>query len=187
MNVIRHYHIPTYCQVEIALCAFGEKNKRSVDLIPCQEPLSFVCAERDEIKRTCCEDPSQTWSSPSEITLHEKSYSSLNKTVAAVAMALRAVIQSLVEPATGWWLVSWQLSSCAAKQRVAARSCRWRMLTKGQARVVVGSVAALLFQTRTVTGATRLRPFCEDAQPDQLVFTSRSYLTYEQYSCLYWG
>jgi hypothetical protein len=32
------------------------------------------------------------------------------------------------------------------QNRAAARSCRWSMLTKGQARVVVGSAAAQLFQ-----------------------------------------
>ena len=91
MNVIRHNHIATYCDVVGLLGALGKKNERSVDLILCQEPLSFMRAERDEIKRTCCEDPSQTWWSPSESPLHGKSYSSLNKTVAAVATALRAV------------------------------------------------------------------------------------------------
>jgi hypothetical protein len=91
MNVIRHNNIATYCDVVGLLGALGKKNERSVDLILCQEPLSFVCAECDEIKRTCCEDSSQTWWSPSEITLHGKSYSSLDKTVAAVATALRAV------------------------------------------------------------------------------------------------
>ena len=80
------------------------------------------------------------------------------------------------------------LGNCAValQNRAAARSCRWRMLTKGQARVVVGSAAAQLFQTRTVTGATRHASFLGDAQPGQLAFTSRSYLIYEQCSCLYW-
>ena len=56
MNMIRHNHIATYCDVKLVLGALGKKNKCSVDLILCQEPLSFVCAERDEIKRTYCED-----------------------------------------------------------------------------------------------------------------------------------
>jgi hypothetical protein len=56
MNVVRHNHIATYGDVVGLLGALGKKNKRSVDLILCQEPLSFVRAERDEIKRTCCED-----------------------------------------------------------------------------------------------------------------------------------
>jgi hypothetical protein len=56
MNVIRHNHIATYCDVEVVLPALGKKNERSVDLILGQEPLSFVRAERDEIKGTCCED-----------------------------------------------------------------------------------------------------------------------------------
>src|SRR6266480_1580926 len=104
MNMIRHNHIATYSDVEGLLGTLGKKNERSMDLILCQEPLSFVRAERDEIKRTDCEDSSQTWWSPSEITLHGKSYSTLNKTAAAVATALRAVIQPLVGPATGRWL-----------------------------------------------------------------------------------
>ena len=66
MNVIRHDHIATYCDVEGPLRALGKKNERSVDLILCQELLSFVRAERDEVKRTGCEDSSQTWWSPSE-------------------------------------------------------------------------------------------------------------------------
>ena len=56
MNVIRHNHIATYCDVKVVLGALGKKNERSVDLILCQEPLSFVGTERDEIKTTCCED-----------------------------------------------------------------------------------------------------------------------------------
>ena len=52
MNVIRHDHIATYGDVEGPLGAPGQKNKRSVNLIVCQELLSFVRAERDEIKRT---------------------------------------------------------------------------------------------------------------------------------------
>ncbi len=57
MNVIRHDHIATHCDVEVVLGALGKKDECGVNLILCQEPLSFVCAERDEIKRTCCEDP----------------------------------------------------------------------------------------------------------------------------------
>ena len=56
MNVIGHNHIAPYCDIEL-VPALGKKNECSVDLILCQEPLSFVCAERDEIKRSCCEDP----------------------------------------------------------------------------------------------------------------------------------
>lgn len=37
MNVIRHDHIPTYCDVEGLLGALGEKNERGVDLILCQD------------------------------------------------------------------------------------------------------------------------------------------------------
>ncbi len=85
MNVIRHNHIATYGDVVGLLGALGKKNERSVDLILCQEPLSFVRAERDEIKRTCCENSSQTWWSPSEITLHG------GICTAAVATALWAV------------------------------------------------------------------------------------------------
>ena len=70
MNVIRHDHIATYCDVEGLLGALGKKNERSVNLILCQEPLSFVRAERDEVKRTGCEESVQTWCSSSEIQLH---------------------------------------------------------------------------------------------------------------------
>ena len=56
MQMIRHNHIATYSDVEGLLGTLGKKNERSMDLILCQEPLSFVRAERDEIKRTCCED-----------------------------------------------------------------------------------------------------------------------------------
>jgi hypothetical protein len=52
MNVIRRDHIAIYCDVEGPLGALGKKNERSVNLILCQELLSFVRAERDEIKRT---------------------------------------------------------------------------------------------------------------------------------------
>jgi hypothetical protein len=69
MNVIRHDHIATYCDVEALLGALGKKNERSADLLLCQEPLSFVRAEGDKIKRTCCEEPPQPWWSPPEITL----------------------------------------------------------------------------------------------------------------------
>jgi hypothetical protein len=41
-----------------------------VNLILCQNPPAFVRAERDEVKRTCCEDPAQARWSSSEITLH---------------------------------------------------------------------------------------------------------------------
>jgi hypothetical protein len=73
MNVIRHDHIATCCDVEGLLGALGKKNERSVNLILCQEPLSFVRAERDEIQRTCCEDSVQARWSSSEITLHGES------------------------------------------------------------------------------------------------------------------
>lgn len=81
MNVIRHDHIPTYCDVEGLLGTLGKKNERGVDRILCQERLSFVRAKRDEIKRTCCEESSQTWRSPSENSLHSRS----------LATAMRAV------------------------------------------------------------------------------------------------
>jgi len=71
MNMIRHHHIATYCDVEGLLGALRKKNERSVNLILCQNPLSFMRAERDEVKRTCWEDPAQAWWSSSEITLHE--------------------------------------------------------------------------------------------------------------------
>ena len=70
MNMIRHDHIATYCDVEGLLGALGKKNEGSVNIILCQNPLAFVRAERDEIKRTCCENPAQAWWSSSEITLH---------------------------------------------------------------------------------------------------------------------
>ena len=57
MNVIGRNYIVNYCDVEGLLGALGKKNERSVDPILCQEPLSFVRAERDEIKRICCENP----------------------------------------------------------------------------------------------------------------------------------
>jgi hypothetical protein len=41
-----------------------------VNIILCQNQLAFVRAERDEIQRTCCENPAQAWWSSSEITLH---------------------------------------------------------------------------------------------------------------------
>src|SRR5262249_58762079 len=88
MNVIRHDHIPTYSDVEVGLCALGKKNERSVDLILCKEPLPFVCAERNEVERTCCEDASQTWWSPSKRLLHARS----------VATALWAVQSKDVMP-----------------------------------------------------------------------------------------
>ena len=52
MNVIRHRHIATYSDVEVVLGALGKKHECNVNLILCQEPLSFVCAKCDEIKRT---------------------------------------------------------------------------------------------------------------------------------------
>jgi len=79
MNVIRHDHIATYRDVEGLLGALAKKNERSVNFILCQEPLPFVRTERDEIKRTGREDPTQTWWSAFEITLHRKSYSTLIK------------------------------------------------------------------------------------------------------------
>ena len=85
MNVIRHDHIATYCDVEGLLGALGKKNEHCVDLMVCQNLLSSVCAEGGKVKRTCCEDASQTWRPPPEITLHGKSYSSLDKTAATVA------------------------------------------------------------------------------------------------------
>jgi hypothetical protein len=42
MNVIGHDHIATYCDAESLLGALRKKNKCSVNLIVCQEPLSFV-------------------------------------------------------------------------------------------------------------------------------------------------
>src|SRR5262245_1437259 len=104
MNVIRHDHIATYCGVGGFSCAFAKKNERSVNLILCKEPMSLVCAERDEVERTRCEEPIKTWWSPPESRLHGKSYSTLNRTIPAVAMALWAVIQSRLGPATGQWL-----------------------------------------------------------------------------------
>ena len=52
MNVIRHDHIATYCDVGGLFGALGKKNERSVNLILCQKSLSFVRAERDEVERT---------------------------------------------------------------------------------------------------------------------------------------
>ena len=82
MNVIRHDHIATYGHVEIVLGALRKKYKSGVDLILCQKSLSFVCTERDEIKRTRCEDSPQTRWPLSEITLHSKSYNALDKIAA---------------------------------------------------------------------------------------------------------
>lgn len=70
MDMIRHHHIAIYYDVEGLLGALGKNNERSVNLILCQNPLAFVRAERDEVKRTCCEDRSQTRWSPSESPLH---------------------------------------------------------------------------------------------------------------------
>ena len=88
MNMIRHNYIATYCDVVGLLGTLRKKNERSMNLVVCQEPLSCVRAERDEIKRTSCEDPSQTWWSQSESPLHGKS----------VATALRAVQSKDVMP-----------------------------------------------------------------------------------------
>ena len=79
MNVIRHDHIATYPDVEGLIGAVGKNNERSVNFILCQDFLSLVRTEGDEIKRTRCEDPSQPWWSPFEITFHRKSYSTLIK------------------------------------------------------------------------------------------------------------
>jgi len=49
MNVIRHHHITTYSNVEGFLSALGKKNECSVDLILCEEPISFVCAKSYKI------------------------------------------------------------------------------------------------------------------------------------------
>jgi len=73
MNMIRHHHIATYCDAEGLLSALGKKNERSVNLILCQEPLPFMPTERYKIERTRCEDVFQTWWSPSESPLHERS------------------------------------------------------------------------------------------------------------------
>jgi hypothetical protein len=70
MDVIRHDHIAAYGHVEIVLGALRKKDERSVDLILCQEPLAFVGAECDELKRPGCEDPLQTWWSSAESSLH---------------------------------------------------------------------------------------------------------------------
>ena len=35
MNVVRHNHIATYCDVEVVLGALGKKDERSMDLILC--------------------------------------------------------------------------------------------------------------------------------------------------------
>jgi len=104
MNVVRHDYVTTHSDVGLFLCALGKKNERSVDLILCQEPVSFMCAERHEVKRTCCEDPSKTLRSPPESRLHARS----------VAKALRAVQSEdavpscFILPAIGRWL---QISS----------------------------------------------------------------------------
>ena len=92
MNVIRHDHIATYGHLEIVLGALRKKYKSGVDLIPCQKSLSFVCTERDEIKRTRCEDSPQTRWPLSQITFHSKSYNAVDKIAAAMATALRAVL-----------------------------------------------------------------------------------------------
>src|SRR6266498_4238035 len=108
MNVIRHNHIATYCDVEGLLGALGKKNERSVNLILCQEPLSFVRAERDEIDGTCCEDSSQTWWSPWEITVHGKPVQHFKQNCSRcshgpVGRFCKIAAISL-QPATGRWL-----------------------------------------------------------------------------------
>ena len=88
MDVISHNHIATDCDVEGFVGALGKNNERSMDLIVCQQSLSFVCAKGDEIKRSCCKDASQTWWPPAESPLHARS----------VATALRAVQSKDVVP-----------------------------------------------------------------------------------------
>ena len=51
MNVIGHDHMAPYCDAESLLGALRKKNKCSVNLIVCQQPLSFVRTERNEVKR----------------------------------------------------------------------------------------------------------------------------------------
>ena len=50
MNMIRHDHITTYRHVEIAPSTLRKKNKRCMDLVLCQKPLSLMGAKCDEIK-----------------------------------------------------------------------------------------------------------------------------------------
>jgi len=57
MNVIGHDHITTYSNVDGFLSALGKKNECNVDLIFCQELLSFMRAEGNEVKGTCCKNP----------------------------------------------------------------------------------------------------------------------------------
>ena len=75
MNVIRHDHIATYCDVEGLLGALGKKNERSVDLILCRSCVQNVTKYRGFVANT---RPRAWWPS-SEITLHRKSYSTLIK------------------------------------------------------------------------------------------------------------
>lgn len=98
MNVIRHNYIATYCDVVNFLGALRKKNERSMNLVLCQEPLSFVCAERDEIKRTCCEDPPRRGGRRPKSRFTGNLFNTLNKTEAAVATALWAVQSKDVMP-----------------------------------------------------------------------------------------
>lgn len=50
MDVIRHDHVATYCNVGGVLCALGKNTERSVDLIVCQALPSFMCAESNEVE-----------------------------------------------------------------------------------------------------------------------------------------
>jgi len=56
MDMVRHDHIATYGDVEVAFGTFAEKDESGMNVLACEKPPSLVRAKSDEIKRTRIKD-----------------------------------------------------------------------------------------------------------------------------------
>src|SRR6266700_3080858 len=64
MHVVGHYDVTT--NGNIMLQRLGRENAKCLmNLISCQQPLTFVCVECDEVKRpNIVKQPTESWRSP---------------------------------------------------------------------------------------------------------------------------
>jgi hypothetical protein len=75
MNLIRHDHITTNCDVVVTLGTLGISDKRRVDFIAREIWLPQVSAKGDKIERARFKEAAETRRAPSEILLHPQTCS----------------------------------------------------------------------------------------------------------------
>jgi hypothetical protein len=75
MDMVRHDHVTTNGDVEVALGTLGKKDECCMKLVPRQKRPSLVCAKGDEIERARVKNAIETRRTLSEISFHAKTCS----------------------------------------------------------------------------------------------------------------